>query len=134
MALEPKLASRQLPQDLNWDLRVGEMYAQLVQRDPLLPASVIEHAEFGRPGHILFTQGAGPALQAKAADRVLDYLQSHPDTAWTSDVIALLASSSQPHHRNRVRAVQRRLAAGRDHPGPVVLPRRARSRSIMCRV
>lgn len=104
VSLEPKLVARNLHQDSNWDLRVGEMYAQLVQRDPLLPAAVIAEPGFGQPGHVLFTKGARPELVTQAADRIVNYLQTHPDWTWTPDVIALLAQSPEPRHRDLIRA------------------------------
>jgi putative membrane-bound dehydrogenase-like protein len=104
VSLEPKLVARNLHQDSNWDLRVGEMYAQLVRRDPLLLAAVIADPGFGQPGHVLFTKGASPELLARAADRVVEYLQTYPDWTWTPDVIALLAQSPEPRHRELIRA------------------------------
>ncbi|MHB8952161.1 MAG: DUF7133 domain-containing protein [Pirellulaceae bacterium] len=101
--LDSKLESGKLPQDLNWDLRVGEMYSELVRRDPLLPEAVIDQADFGRPGHILFTRDLSEDLKTRATDRVVAYLEAHSQTAWTGEIITLLATSAELRHRALVR-------------------------------
>ena len=101
--LEAKLSARRMHQDLNWDVRVGEVYHQLVHRDPFLPQAVISHLDFGRPGHIIFTEGMAAELRAQAAERVGEFLAKHPELPWTRDVVSLLAASPHPGLRERVR-------------------------------
>jgi putative heme-binding domain-containing protein len=103
VSLQPKLEARGLHQDSNWEVRVGEMYQHLVKHDPHLPAAIVRHSAFGHPGHVLFAEGLDPPLRSVAAERLLDYRESHPESRLTGEIISLLATSSQPAHRALVR-------------------------------
>ncbi len=101
--LEDRLQALDLQQDRNWDLRIAEVYQQLAQRNPALVEELIRHPDFGRPGHVLFTQGIDAQLRAVAAQRVASYLATHGDTAWTNNVVFLLSHSPLAEHRELVR-------------------------------
>ena len=101
--LETKLQSAGLQQDLNWDLRVGEMYGCLVQQDAQLAEAVVSHPQFGLPGHVVLARELDQRLRSRAAERVTQYLEQHPDVPCSSDVVFLLGQSDNPHHRDLVR-------------------------------
>jgi putative membrane-bound dehydrogenase-like protein len=101
--LEQKLKARGMHQDLHWDVRVSEMYQQLVRQDAALPAAVVARPDFGRPGHILFAQSLQPSLRRQAAERIVQYLGAHAETPWTSEVVTFLASSPDARHRSLIR-------------------------------
>jgi len=101
--LESKMDEHQLSRDRNWDLRVGEMYRQLIHRAPQLGELVIDHPQFGEPGHVIFALDAGTELQGRAARRVAAHLEHHPETVWTSRVVLLLGQSPEQKHRKMVR-------------------------------
>ncbi len=101
--LESKLTARKLHQDSNWDDRIGEMYAELVRHDPLLPVALLKQPKFGRPGHVIFlSQLPREYLQEAIAAFVRD-ISSDDDYPWTTDVVFVLGESDVAEHRQLVR-------------------------------
>jgi putative membrane-bound dehydrogenase-like protein len=101
--LEPKIASRKLNQDRNWDDRVGEMYKQLVSLDTDLPGEIVVQKHFGRPGHVLFLSEISPELLKPATDAFVHNIQHDPQFKWTNGVVFLLGESPAPGHRALIR-------------------------------
>lgn len=102
--LTTKIAAREYKQDSDWDERILEMYETLVQLDPELPIAVMEHPDFGLPGHVQFIGHLSPAKIAGATAAFVKQIQANPDYAWNADVIFLLAASSNPANKELVRA------------------------------
>jgi putative membrane-bound dehydrogenase-like protein len=75
--LDRKITQRKMNRDLHWPLRIAELYAGLVEKDPKLHAAMGAHPEFGRPDHALFAQVKG-FDRAKAATVFVHKLQSDP--------------------------------------------------------
>jgi putative membrane-bound dehydrogenase-like protein len=103
VSLEPKIVARKLNQDLNWDVRVTEMYKQLVALDEDLPAAIVGQKEFGRPGHVLFLSEISPELLKPAIDAFLKRSHDDPQFKWTNGIVFLLGESPAPEHRELIR-------------------------------
>src|SRR5262249_24093266 len=54
LALDAKIVRRKLNRDGHWPLRIAELYAGLVKKDPRLGKDILAHPDFGRPSHVLF--------------------------------------------------------------------------------
>lgn len=101
--LEPKLKSRKLNVDTNWEPRVKELYHALVELDPLLPDVLIEQPEFGRPDHVLFMSELPGELLAAAIAGFSQQVAADADYPWTNDVLFVFGESKNPEHRQLVR-------------------------------
>jgi putative heme-binding domain-containing protein len=89
LALDRKLTQRKLNRDTHWPLRVAEMYAELVRKDPALPKALLAHPDLGRPDHALFMKAPG-IDRVKAADIFLARAARDPEYAWNADLVALI--------------------------------------------
>src|SRR5262249_24826387 len=56
LSLDERIQRQRLNRDTHWPLRVAELYAGLAEKDASLHKTVLAHAAFGRPDHVLFTQ------------------------------------------------------------------------------
>ncbi|MFV0445471.1 MAG: HEAT repeat domain-containing protein [Planctomycetaceae bacterium] len=105
VALEAKLAQHKLTRDLHWDDRVMEMYSALVKTDPLLPVALLQHPDFGQPGHAQYLVKLDPAHFETAVNVFANAVLAVGDNyRWNGDVVYLLSQSSDPRIRNLVRA------------------------------
>lgn len=105
LALDRKLDERNYNTDSNWDDRIGEMYAQLVTWDPALPAAMLNHPEFGRPGHVLFLDRLpDEQLQAAIDAFTAKITAADGDYPWTTDVVFLISTSKKSEDIDRLRA------------------------------
>jgi len=101
--LSLKVTALQLPQDSDWDERMLEMYDALSQRDPALPLVVLEHPDFGMAGHVQLVRKL-PSPKIPEAVRIFSRrIQSDPEYVWNSDVVFLLAASTSPADKERIR-------------------------------
>jgi putative membrane-bound dehydrogenase-like protein len=103
--LEVKIAERKLPQDSNWDDRILEMYHALVEQDPGLPVALLEHEDFGLPGHVQFLSECPPERFEDAITAFVRAIElADPDEyAWNADVIFLLGQSENENERDLIR-------------------------------
>jgi putative membrane-bound dehydrogenase-like protein len=101
--LEPKLKSRKLNIDTNWEPRLNELYHVLVELDPLLPDVLIEQPEFGRPDHVLYMSELPGELLTAAIAGFLKQVEADVDYPWTNDVLFIFGESKQPAHLQLVR-------------------------------
>ncbi|WP_437203284.1 PVC-type heme-binding CxxCH protein [Planctomicrobium sp. SH664] len=101
--LEVKIAERKLRQDTHWPDRIGELYQALVERDPRLPVAILEHPQFGLPGHVPYI----PSMPEDSFDAVIAafsrQIANDDDYVWNPDVVFLLAESPNPADRNLLR-------------------------------
>jgi putative membrane-bound dehydrogenase-like protein len=105
IGLDTKVKQLGLMQDLHWDDRVLEMYGALVAADPLLPVALLQHAEFGRPGHAQFLTKLDPSHFETAVNVFANAaLAGGADYEWNGDIVYLLTQSTDPRVRNLVRA------------------------------
>src|SRR5207248_459294 len=79
--LDAKIVQRKLNRDTNWLLRIAEMHAELARKDSALNATMLKHAEFGRPDHVLFTRCPGFDRKA-AAEIIVSRLERTSTLAW----------------------------------------------------
>jgi putative heme-binding domain-containing protein len=103
LALEPKIQARKLPQDSNWDDRVLEMYFGLVGHDSALPVALLEHRDFGRPGHVLYIAAFPPERLEEAISAFVARMRADRDYPWSSEIVFLLGQSRAPDVRRMVR-------------------------------
>jgi len=103
LQLSNKITARQLQQDSDWDERVYEMYETLVRQDPDLPVAVLEHPEFGQPGHVQLVRKLSRSRFPEAVAIFSERIRHDPDYAWNTDVVFLLAGSSHPEDKMLVR-------------------------------
>ena len=102
--LDAKIETRELKQDLNWDDRVGETYAELCRRDPLLPATIAALPQFGRPGHVQFVGEMEPAVRQQAVAAFVRRIQQQGDDyRWDSEVVFLLGETRETAYRELIR-------------------------------
>jgi len=102
--IEAKLIERGLPQDTNWNDRLGELYKSLAEQDVLLPDALVQQPDFGLPGHVLFmSQVPAPLVPLAVAAFVRQMDRLGERFPWSTDVIFVLAESTDPAHRQLIR-------------------------------
>jgi putative membrane-bound dehydrogenase-like protein len=101
--LEPKLQSRKLNIDTNWEPRLKELYHALVELDPLLPDVLIEQPEFGRPDHVLYMSELPGELLDAAIAGFSRQVEADSEYPWTNDVLFVFGESKKPEHRQLIR-------------------------------
>ncbi len=101
--LEVKFAAQKLPQDLNWNDRIKELYARLAELDPYLAGTIVKEPAFGRPGHVLFMSQLPGNFLSQAIESFVRTIQASPDYPWNNDVVFVLGASSDPVHLQLVR-------------------------------
>lgn len=102
--IEPKLRSRKLPQDSNWEPRFGELYKALVDQDPVLPIIMARRPNFGFPGHAQFMSLLPGEHVSTAINGFVKQISGNPDYQWTNDVTFIVGESTVPEHRQLIRA------------------------------
>ncbi|HUG89185.1 MAG TPA: PVC-type heme-binding CxxCH protein [Planctomycetaceae bacterium] len=103
VALEPKIVARRLNQDLHWETRVGEMYAQHVKLAPKLPETIVAQPAFGTPGHVYFLTELPAEHVPRAIAAFVQRVTAGDDDTWTPGVVFLLGESSDAAHRELLR-------------------------------
>lgn len=90
VGLDQRLAEKQLLTDTHWPLRLKELYVGLAARDATLGNALLQHKDFGRPGHALFALCAGFDAN-KAALVFADRARANADYSWNADVVDVIA-------------------------------------------
>ncbi len=101
--LDPKIVTRKLNQDLNWNDRVGELYRELSKLDPDLPDRLVAQPEFGRPGHVLYLSQLPQELLPRVIESYVKAASANDEYPWTNDVVFVLGESKRPEHRELIR-------------------------------
>ena len=103
--MEPAINSLKLVRDRHWNDRVPEMYAALVDHDPLLPVALLQHPDFGQPGHAQFLVKLDPSHFETAVNVFSQAVLEGGDSyEWNADIVYLLSQSRDSRIRNLVRA------------------------------
>jgi putative membrane-bound dehydrogenase-like protein len=89
LGLDRKLDERQAQRDRYWPLRVAELHAELVRKDPDLNRAILAAPEFGRADHALFARAPG-FDRARAAEVFLERSRGDDDYPWSPDLIELV--------------------------------------------
>jgi len=112
VSLHHKLAARRWQPDRNWPLRVGEMFEQLCQRDPALPAAMWQQPDFGLPEHSLFASLMPPPTDQQAARRLWQATQqvADPARAWTPELVAVVGRLEDEAVREALRSLWEEFA------------------------
>jgi putative heme-binding domain-containing protein len=87
--LDEKIVARKLNRDSNWPSRLGELIAGLAAKDEALNKAIVEHPDFGRPDHVLWTQAPG-FDRAKAARTFLARSKKESSFEWNAALVALI--------------------------------------------
>lgn len=101
--LETKIAAQGLRQDSNWDDRVMELYEALTDRDPRLALALLEHTDFGMPGHVQFITRLPPDRFDQALAAFVRQIEKNPQYQWNVDVVYLLGQSTKESDKNLIR-------------------------------
>jgi putative heme-binding domain-containing protein len=89
LALDRKFNERRANRDRYWPLRVSELHAGLVARDPALNAALLAEPDFGRPDHALFA--LGPSFdRRRAAEVFLARDQNRDDESWNESLVEVI--------------------------------------------
>src|SRR5262249_4851708 len=54
--LDQKIVKEKRNRDSHWPPRIAELHAELAAKDPKLNEAILNHKDFGRPDHALFTR------------------------------------------------------------------------------
>ena len=107
LALDPKITARKWNRERNWYERVGELYAELVRRDPRLSDELLANPAFGRPDHAVFARTAGfPRTQA--ARLFLARAGTNPSFEWNADLVLLLGELPPAESLETLRKIWKR--------------------------
>lgn len=102
--LDVKIIQLGMKQDSNWDDRIGEIFEALCRVDVNLMNVIGQQPEFGLPGHVLYLKKISAGRTQTAIDGFVRQIEQRDDYAWTTDVIFVLGNSTNPAHRELVRA------------------------------
>ncbi|MCA8994789.1 MAG: HEAT repeat domain-containing protein [Planctomycetaceae bacterium] len=102
VGLERKVREQELAQDISWDERVVDVYRVLVKQDEQLPLAILNHPEFGEPGHVQFATEMPPKLFKDVVAVFIKQLDANPDYEWSTDLVYLLGAAEDPAIRQRV--------------------------------
>ncbi len=92
--LHLKLLAAHMEPSRFWPARVADMFARLLQRDPLLANALVESAHFGLPDHALFAQRFSDDDKPAAARRLLHShvaVSGQQPPPWTPELVEFLA-------------------------------------------
>jgi putative heme-binding domain-containing protein len=70
LGLHHKLSAAEQYTSRNWPLRISEALRELLERDPALPAAIVNHSRLNDPGHAIFVEALPPQQQAAASRRL----------------------------------------------------------------
>ncbi len=101
--IDRKVEERELRQDSQWPDRTMELYTALVARDPELPVALLEHEDFGRPGHVLYVVALPPERFGDAIAVFVEKVKTDDDYEWNNDVVFLLGAAQDPEVRTLLR-------------------------------
>jgi putative heme-binding domain-containing protein len=108
--LEDKVARFKRHQDSSWSERLKDIWVTLALTDPYLAPSLVNHPDFGQPGHAVFLNQMPPELLPVARTAFARQIAATPNYAWTNDVVFALGESDEAVHRNLLRAQFDRFA------------------------
>lgn len=123
LRLDGKITARKMNRERHWDVRLSELAAELIRRQPNLNQAMLEDPEFGRADHGVFAEALRTG-QDRAAERFLARAERERDFAWNPALIGLVAGLAE----ERSLPVLRRLwgQAGQDEAILEVLARKPR--------
>ena len=87
LALDAKLAARQLHVEPTWMLRVATLFEHFTHRDEAFEATLVNRPAFGRAAHAVFLQHLIPGTRTIAAEKISAQLQRDEATRWTPELI-----------------------------------------------
>jgi putative membrane-bound dehydrogenase-like protein len=103
LLLDDKIARLKLNIDTNWEPSIAAMYAELVKREPELPATMVGHDKFGRTEHVVFTKNLPANLLPAAIAAFERGIRQDETFPIATDLVFLLGKSSEAKHVDLVR-------------------------------
>lgn len=94
--LEIKVEQQGLHLDSSWGDSVRDVYEGLIEQDADFPVAVLEHPDFGLPGHVQFVSEMPPERFEDVLGKFLHKIQTVDNYRWNSDVVFLLNASEDP--------------------------------------
>jgi putative heme-binding domain-containing protein len=91
LGLDVKIVERKLNRDSNWEPRLAEVHAALAARDSELNRAIVEHRDFGRADHVLWTRCPGFDRE-RAAQVFLARAGKQADFVWNSGLVTLVTA------------------------------------------
>jgi putative membrane-bound dehydrogenase-like protein len=91
LALDKKLDALDKRPRQNWSLRLGEVLAELLKRDPKLAEAVMREPDFTRPGNLPLAVHLGSSRYVVCARIYLGALLRDPAFPWSTTLIDLLS-------------------------------------------
>lgn len=104
LAIDDKIQRLGLHRDRNWDDRVGEMFAALVEHDPRLPEQIVQQESFGQPGHITYVERFSGDLERAAARAFIRAIRADPNYRWNNEIVRLLSTSEREDVRELLKS------------------------------
>jgi putative heme-binding domain-containing protein len=103
LAVEGKIRERQLPQDANWNDRLGELFGELVTHTPGLAHTLVESAQFGQPSHVAFLSKLEEEESERATEAFIRAVQSAEDYPWNNELVYVVGGAQSDQSRQLIR-------------------------------
>lgn len=103
LAVEGKIRERQLPQDANWNDRLGELFGELVTHTPGLAHTLVESAQFGQPSHVAFLSKLEEEESERATEVFIRAVQSAEDYPWNNELVYVVGGAQSDQSRQLIR-------------------------------
>lgn len=97
LALDAKLAARNITVGPAWKRIINGVFASLIKRDERLKFRLLGRRTFGRAAHEVFLQELPPDLRKLAAEKLFAKLEKDETTRWTPELIDAVMASGSPH-------------------------------------
>jgi len=103
LAVEGKIRERQLPQDANWNDRLGELFGELVTHTPGLAHTLVESDQFGQPSHVAFLSKLEEEESERATEAFIRAVQSAEDYPWNNELVYVVGGAQSDQSRQLIR-------------------------------
>jgi putative heme-binding domain-containing protein len=103
LAIEGKIRERQLPQDANWNDRLGELFGELVTATPELGNFLVKSPRFGQPSHVAFLSKLDEEDTELATKAFTRAVQTTADYPWNNELVYVIGEAQSDTSRQLIR-------------------------------
>jgi putative heme-binding domain-containing protein len=103
LAIEGKIRERQLPQDANWNDRLGELFSELVNHSPDLAQALVASPRFGQPSHVAFLSKLEEDDSQRATEAFTRAVQAAANYPWNNDLVYVVGGAQTDESRQLIR-------------------------------
>jgi putative membrane-bound dehydrogenase-like protein len=103
LAIEGKIRERQLPQDANWNDRLGELFSELVNHSPDLAQALVATPRFGQPSHVAFLSKLEEDDSQRATEAFTRAVQAAANYPWNNDLVYVVGGAQTDESRQLIR-------------------------------